>query len=105
MTMNTGTAVPTCIQEVRHIYAEPRSSYHTTMPTWILEVRHIHEDPERNYHIKVERNSRGENWEISIRALTLEETLALVNEAYRKLEAQYSAIQCPLHPRYREKKS
>lgn len=61
------------------------------VPTFIQEVRHYHEEPERTYHIKLERNSRGVNWEISIRAPSLEETLALVDEAQQKLAARYGA--------------
>ncbi len=59
------------------------------IPYLIQEVRHIHDEPERTFHIKVERNSRGINWEISIRAPSLEETLELVEQANARLQERY----------------
>lgn len=58
------------------------------------EVHHYHHYDQNGprINVKVERNSKGFNWETTITgAASVDEALALVNVANEKLAAQYGA--------------
>ena len=54
-------------------------------------VNHIHryENAEPGVRIKLERNSRGYNWEVAYEHLDLNTALAKVREANERLQAEY----------------
>ena len=55
------------------------------------EQRVIHDylRPPALVGIKLEKNSRGVNWEISFAAPTAEEALAVIRETHARLQAEY----------------
>lgn len=50
-----------------------------------------HNDDKAKVNVKVEKNSRGYNWEVTVTGSTsIDEALSLINEAEMKLSAKYS---------------
>ena len=43
-------------------------------------------------HLTLSKNTKGYNWEISVRAKSLDEALVLINDANVKLEATYGRL-------------
>lgn len=59
-------------------------------PDSIQVLRHEYGGSPDKVRIKLERNSKGINWEISATGATVDETLALIAEAKAKVEGAYS---------------
>ena len=60
-----------------------------------MEDQHIYHHSEEipRISVKVEKNSRGYNWEVSIStAKTIEEAISLLKEAERKLAASFGDV-------------
>ena len=60
-----------------------------------MEDQHIyhHSEESPRINVKVEKNSRGYNWEVSVsNAKTIEEAISLLKEAERKLAASFGDI-------------
>lgn len=60
------------------------------VPDSVQVLRHEYGGSPDKVRIKLERNSKGINWEISATGATVDETLALIAEAKAKVEGAYS---------------
>lgn len=50
-----------------------------------------HYDDKAKVNVKIEKNSRGYNWEVTVNGATnIDEALSILNEAEMKLSAKYS---------------
>jgi hypothetical protein len=54
-----------------------------------VKIVHLYDRQPPEVNIKLEKNSKGYNWEISYRGENLDEVLAKIREANNKLQAEY----------------
>lgn len=54
-----------------------------------VKIVHLYDRQPAEISVKLEKNSKGYNWEISYRGENLDEVLAKIREANNKLQAEY----------------
>lgn len=54
-----------------------------------VRIVHLYDRQPAEISVKLEKNSRGYNWEISYRGENLDEVLAKIREANKKLQEEY----------------
>ncbi len=54
-------------------------------------ITHVYPEPDR-VRLKVEKNSKGFNWEVSVSGGTLEEAKTLLDAATAKMKAEYGDV-------------